>query len=145
MKNNLDEMSTDELMEVLVKRMKKDYNNSKKETEIQNYITEFDKTFETDIKSKINETPLLTSLFNDFVQEIYKPSETYLNIQKTKIKLKEQLIKDFTEEQRNLFKQINLCEDRILEDMTEQAFIYGYSMSSQLREESTKKYTYKQK
>lgn len=39
-----------------------------------------------------------------------------------------------------MLEQWKYCEDRILDDMIEQAFIYGYSMAVQFRDEAIKQY-----
>ena len=94
----------------------------------------------THTKDRIKETPLLINLFNDFVQQIYKPSKLYKLAIKTQNDIYEEMKKTFTEEQKQLLEQWKFCEDRILDDMLEQSFIYGYSMSCQLREEAIKQY-----
>lgn len=37
-------------------------------------------------------------------------------------------------------KQYKECQDIILNDMTEEAFVYGYCMATELREEAIKRY-----
>ena len=83
------------------------------------------------------------SLFSEFVQEIYRPSQIYKILLKTKAKINEKLENTLDNDQRRLLKQWKFCEDRILDDMVEQAFVYGYSMASQLREEAVRQYPYK--
>lgn len=113
---------------------------SKRENKIKDYLEGFDEEFETNIKERIKETPLLINLFNDFVQQIYKPSKLYKLAIKTQNDIYEEMKKTFTEEQKQLLEQMKYCQDIILNDMLEQSFIYGYSMSCQLREEAIKQY-----
>ena len=42
-----------------------------KEKNIKNYLEGFDEEFKTHTKNRIQETPLLLKLFNDFIQQIY--------------------------------------------------------------------------
>lgn len=105
-----------------------------------NYLEGFDEEFETHTKVRIKETPLLLALFNEFVQEIYRPSEMYKLAAKTKNIINDELLKILNEEQKNLLEQWQYCEDRILDDMVEQAFVYGYSTAVELREEAIKQY-----
>ena len=46
----------------------------------------------------------------------------------------------FTEEQQELMKQYKECELIMIDDITEESFIYGFSLAYQLKEESIKKY-----
>ena len=78
--------------------------------------------FETHTQLRIKETPLLLALFNEFVQEIYRPSKMYKLAAKTKNIINDELLKTLNEEQKNLLEQWQYCEDRILDDMVEQAF-----------------------
>lgn len=113
---------------------------SKRENKIKNYLEGFDEEFETQTKERIKETPLLINLFNNFVQQIYRPSKLYKLAIKTKNNIYEEMQKTFTEEQKQLLEQWKFCEDRILDDMIEQAFIYGYAMNSQMNDEAIKQY-----
>lgn len=111
-----------------------------KEKNIKNYLEGFDEEFKTHTKNRIQETPLLLKLFNDFIQRIYRPSKVYKLALKNKNEISEKLNKTLTEEQKQLFKQWQYFDDEILFDLTEQSFIYGYSMCCQLRDEAIKQY-----
>lgn len=108
-----------------------------------NYLEGFDEEFETHTKVRIKETPLLIGIFNEFVEHIYRPSNMYWLAAKTKSMIKEDLLKTLNDEQKDLLEQLQLCEDRILDDMIEQAFIYGYAISVESREEAVSQYPYK--
>ena len=54
--------------------------------------------------------------------------------------IKEDLSQTLDEREQDLLEQLQLCEDRILDDMTEQAFIYGYAIAMQSRDEAVKQY-----
>ena len=111
-----------------------------KKQNYKNYLEGFDEEFETHTQLRIKETPLLLALFNEFVQEIYRPSEMYKLAAKTKNIINDELLKTLNEEQKNLLEQWQYCEDRILDDMVEQAFVYGYATAVELREEAIKQY-----
>lgn len=91
-----------------------------------NFLEGFDEELETHTQERIEETPLLLNLFNNFSQEIYRPSKIYKLANNTKIKIKEELEKELTEEQKDLIEQLQYCEDKISDDMLEQAFIYRF-------------------
>lgn len=105
-----------------------------------NYLEGFDEEFETHTKVRIKETPLLIEIFNEFVQQVYRPSKMYWLVAKTKEIINEELIKNLNDEQKDLLEQWQYCEDRILDDMIEQAFVYGYATAVELREEAIKQY-----
>ena len=153
-KENLDKLSTKELMSLLYQKVQKEnlieqgakQDNKdieevlKKENLYTEYLEGFDDEFETNTQERIKETPLLMNLFIDFVQEIYRPSKLYKIATEAKKRIDKDLIETLNERQQFLYKQFKVCDDRILDDMVEQAFIYGYSMASQLREEAIKQY-----
>ena len=64
---------------------------------------------------------------HDFAQELYFRNEAATDL----------VEKD---EQKDLLEQWQYCEDRILDDMVEQAFVYGYATAVELREEAIKQY-----
>lgn len=107
------------------------------------FLKGFDEEFETHTKNRIKETPLLLTLFRDFIQEIYRPSEIYkLSIQAKK-QITEELNKNLNKQQIKLLEKWQYYENIMSEDLVEQAFIYGYSMCNQLKEESIKQYNYR--
>ena len=106
-------------------------------------LESFDEEFETHTKNRIKETPLLMGIFNEFVEHIYKPSNMYWVAAKTKNIINDELLKTLNEQQKNLLEQWQYCEDRILDDMVEQAFVYGYATAVELREEAIKQYPHK--
>lgn len=114
-----------------------------KKANYKDYLKGFDEEFETHTQLRIRETPLLMRMFNEFVENIYKPSNMYWIAAKTKEMIKDDLLKTLNDEQKDLLEQLQLCEDRILDDMTEQAFIYGYAISVESREEAVSQYPYK--
>lgn len=153
--DELKKMETKELLKLLVEKMGYDFSKeeiigkpSEKYQEIKEdlytgYLQGFDEEFETQTTKRIKETPLLINLFQEFIQEIYQPSELYNIVLETKIKISDELNKTLNKEQKHLVKQMEFCDDKIVDDIIEQAFIYGYAMSCQLREEAVKQYPYK--
>lgn len=110
----------------------------KRKVNVKNYLENFDKDFNTHVQEKIKETPLLLNIFQNFIQNIYEPSKLYKVALKTQNNIYNEMSTTLTEEQLNLFEQWKFCEERMSEDMIEQAFIYGFSMSYQLKDEATK-------
>lgn len=111
-----------------------------KKENYKDYLKGFDEEFETYTKDRIKETPLLMRMFNEFVEHIFKPSNMYWVAAKTKEMIKDDLLKTLDDREKDLLEQLQLCEDRILDDMIEQAFVYGYATAVELREEAIKQY-----
>lgn len=107
---------------------------------VKDYLEGFDKEFETYTQEKIKEIPLIINLYQEFLQEVYQPSKRYQLAIKIKKEIDKDIEKTFTEEQQKLMKQYKECQNIILNDMTEEAFVYGYCMATELREEAIKRY-----
>lgn len=105
------------------------------------YLQGFDEEFSTHTKEKINEIPLIKNLFDVFIQEMFRPSRVYKIVNEAKAKLKDELENCLDSEQKGLLEKWTECEDLIIDDKTEQAFVYGYIMCSELKEETKKQYT----
>lgn len=116
---------------------------AKMEIKFKKYLENFDEQFETYTAERMTETPLLVNVFNEFIQENYKTSQIYNLALKLRNQIKDEMKKTFTEEQLNLLEQYQFYEDRMSDDMIEQAFIYGYAMNDELRYEAKKQYAKK--
>lgn len=116
-----------------------DIEKIKKES-FKDYLEGFDEQFETYTNDKIKETPLLMKIYSEFIENMFKPSNMYWVAIKTKGMIKEDLLKTLNDEQKDMIEQLQVCEDRILDDMTKQAYVYGYAIAVELREESLKQY-----
>ena len=75
----------------LIKRL--DNLEQQKKENYKNYLEGFDEEFETHTKVRIKETPLLIGIFNEFVQQVYRPSKMYWLVAKTKEIINQELIK----------------------------------------------------
>lgn len=112
------------------------------ETAINLKLEKFINKFEDDIGAKVKteDTALLASLYNDFVEEVYEPSVLDKKAIVTKNKLKEQLEEGLTDNQKVLLRSISYCYTRMREHIALESFIYGYGMASQMKTESISKY-----
>lgn len=115
----------------------------KAKSNFQDYLEGFDEEFETHTKERIKETPLLLKVFNEFVEEIYQPTQIYNLALKLRNQIKDEMEETFTIEQLKLIEQYQFYEDRMSDDMIEQAFIYGYAMNDELKYEASNKYAKK--
>lgn len=112
----------------------------RRELNVKNYLEGFDKEFETDVAEKINKIPLMVRLYKDFIQEIYQPSKRYKLALKIRNEINTDIEKTFTKEQKEIMKQFKECESIMIDDIVQEAFVFGFSMGYQLKEEATKKY-----
>ena len=111
-----------------------------KKTDLKNYLKGFSKVFKIHTAKRIKETPLLLELFNKFNDEIYQTTELQNKIVRIKKQIRQEMEKTFTDEQLYLVKQYQYLDDRICDDLVEQAFIFGYAINSELRTEIDNKY-----
>lgn len=100
------------------------------------YLKEFDEIFNTKTKKNINlNMPLLKTIFENFSDDIYAPSKEYNRLRNKKIKLSNKLQGFLTEEQREIFNKYNEIENQITSEEELQIFMFGYIVSSELRNE----------
>ena len=83
---------------------------------------------------------MLLKVFNEFVEEIYQPTQIYNLALKLRNQIKDEMEETFTIEQLKLIEQYQFYEDRMSDDMIEQAFIYGYAMNDELRYEAKRQF-----
>ena len=115
----------------------------KDDEKLELFIEKFDKDFNATTRKYIKETPLLNEICDAFSMELCEATPLYEKAYKLKKQIKEQLFKSLTDEQRLMVKQIEHCNETMLEDTEKQAIIYGYAMAVQLRNEAVNKYPLK--
>lgn len=107
---------------------------------VEEFIKQFEEDLETEIENKdiIENAPILKNLFNNYIQNITTTSPTYQRTLHIRNQLQDQLEKLLTEEQIILLRQIDYCDTRLHEDLTDQVFIYGFSLNAQMQNEAKK-------
>lgn len=75
------------------------------------------------------------------MQEVYNPSDRYKLALKIINEINEDIEKTFSEEQQELMKQFKECQDIMIDDMVQEAFVYGYAMASELKKEVINRYS----
>ena len=106
-----------------------------KDDSINQFIADFDKEFGSVLKNEIKDTPLLVSVFRDFIEQNYKTSKYYKTILHKIVELEDELYASLTEEQKKLFKKWQIYRDNLEDDTLIQSFIYGYCLDKQLTSE----------
>lgn len=141
-----DNVIKDESMKKVINEIIKSKQNEEQENRVYKVVEDFADQFEQDMEIKqdtkkiMEETPILMNLFNQFVNTDYEPSLLDKKVLKIKNQLQDELKKNLTEKQLILLEEMNYCNARLRENMVEQAFIYGYAMCAQMKNEAIKKY-----
>lgn len=105
----------------------------------QELLKDFDKEYQADLSNTIKNTPILKSIFDDFIQQIYVRSKIYKLSEDGKNILKTEINKICTLKQQELIKQYLYYGNKISDDYIYQAFIYGYALSLQIKKETLTK------
>lgn len=121
-------------------KVSKEEIEEKRKVNVRNYLEGFYKEFKIYKKEITKEIPLLINLYEEFLQEVYNPSDRYKLALKIINEINENIEKTFSEEQQELMKQFKECQDIMIDDMVQEAFVYGYAMASELKEEVINKY-----
>ena len=137
----IEEISFKELVKLLSDKFKKEYYSDKDiEGDFKKYLEDFDKEYNTYIKEKVKETPLLLNVFRKLIDEIFELNKFQMKILETQVNIEEKLLKNFNNEEIDLLKQLQKCGNMMTSELVEQAFILGYATATQLRDEAVKKY-----
>lgn len=130
-------------MESEIKKQVKELKKMEK-TKVEDFLQDFDNNFSTHMMKRRNEAPILTFLFNEFINGIYKTSKTYKYCLGIQDKISRKLSKTLSKDEKELVRQLRFCQEMMLEDEIEQAFIYGYAMAVQMKDEAIAQYPAKE-
>lgn len=108
------------------------------EKEWEEYMEQYETENDTHINERKDDIPIIMELFEKFDEKIYENTKISEILKKVKDKIELELCKVLNEEQRVLLNRWTTCEDMILYDRVETAFIYGYSLAQSLEKESKK-------
>lgn len=100
---------------------------------IEKIFEEFNKEFDIKIQQRRKKVIILSNVFRQFSDEIYRNSE----ILKIALKQKEKIVKEMklNSKQQNLIENYDELENLVLDELVERAFIYGFSVSEKIKEE----------
>ena len=154
-KELIEKMSTEELMKILVDKMRKEdleMNNTEEKSEtkqIKNaleeenlysgYLKGFDEEYQTQMQDRIKKTPMLINILESMDSELHRPSKLYKIASKARERIEEDLSCEMSKNSKKLLEQLKYCDEVILFDAMRDAFIYGYAISIQMKEETEKK------
>ncbi len=96
------------------------------------YINQFNEEFGSNLKLKEGEYSLLITLFNDYVEQTFKGNKLYNEILRKLEPIENELIKSFSNEQKELFDKWNYYTEKYNGLENEQSFIYGFCLDKEL-------------
>lgn len=108
------------------------------EKEWEKYMEEYETEYDIHINERKDDIPIIMELFEKFDGKIYETTKISEVLKKIKDKIEVELCKALTKEQVVLLNRWTTCEDMILHDTVETAFIYGYLLAQSLNKESKK-------
>ena len=103
---------------------------------IDDYVDEFYKLFEFTSDERAKRYPMLMEIYDNFIREIQTEDKNYRLMRKTKYELEKALEESATKGQMQLVECSESIQDIINDEMTEKAFIFGYMMCNELKEET---------
>ena len=107
------------------------------ETRINEIIENFNEDFETKIKT--NNAKFLINLYNNFITLLGTSSTIDRESLERLDKLEKEVDSTFSEKQKVLFAKWTHAHEKLISDIADQAFVYGYCTCKILDDESTLK------
>lgn len=107
---------------------------------IDDYIEEFYKALEFTSDGRTKRYPMLMELYNNFIREIQTGDKNYRLMRKTKYELDQAIESTCTKGQVQLIECSQCIQDIINDEMAEKAFIFGYMMCNEIKEETSNIY-----
>ena len=146
--NIIDDDNIKILLDKVIDYMEEDLEN--KEKLIDKQVIEILESFTEDLKgvtkADIDEAPILSNLYDDYVKlYINDPSEKYSKIYEMRKQLQNKLERLLKVDEIALLRAIKYCNTLLQDYSSQQAFIYGYSMANQMKNEAITKYPRKNK
>lgn len=106
----------------------------------EDYLKHFDEIFGTNLIGKIDlkNFETLQLIFNTFGEDLYKPTPKYENIRNEYMEVSNKLESTFTEEQKELYKQVYKLDGLMTEELEQHLFMFGYILGNGLKLEIEK-------
>lgn len=106
------------------------------EKEWNKYLEKYKVEYQMQNEIRKKEIPTIIEVFKQFESDIYKSTAIYNLMSEVKEKIDIELRESLTNEQKEMLDRVNVCDDIMLNDFVEKAFICGFSVSNKLIEES---------
>lgn len=100
-------------------------------------IQELIKNFNEDFKTKLpaESTPFLNEFFENYINVYSSENANKENLEKF-VELEEKISGIYNKEQMSLFDKWNEIQDKLLDNVARQSFVYGYCTCKQLDKET---------
>ena len=102
---------------------------------VQEYIKIFNEKFKTLDTNKVN-TNVLESIFRNFVDQIYKPTVKYQFLLDKIVEVEKELKLNLNARQKELCEIYEFLQFEIIDDISLQSFIFGYTLANELKIET---------
>ena len=106
------------------------------EKEWNKYLEKYKVEYQMQNEIRKKQIPTIIEVFKQFESDIYKSTTIYNLMSEVKEKIDIELRESLTNEQEKMLDRINVCDDNMLNDFVEKAFIYGFTVANKLIEES---------
>lgn len=103
---------------------------------IEEFKEDFKKYFKTKMADRIK-SPVLESVYYDFIEQIYRPTTIYQFLLDEMCKVYDELQSSLDEKGKETLKKYEFLNSQMLDDFGLQNFIYGYSLANALNDESS--------
>lgn len=112
-------------------------NKALNEANIKSIVENFNKDFETNLKA--DNTRFLVNLYNNFITLLETDSTLNNNIFEKLDTLEKEIDKTYNKDEKLLFAKWTNTYERLISDVADQAFVYGYCTSKALDIKATLK------
>ena len=102
---------------------------------MKNYLDIFNEEFDTKVKLRDEQIPLLIEIAGDFLDKKYRLTDVYKYLESKKIEIENQFIDSLSNQQIELFKTWEYITGEMMLDMQEQGFLYGFVLFKELDNE----------
>lgn len=103
---------------------------------IDDYVDEFYEAFDFTSDERAKRYPMLMELYNNFIREIRVGDKNYRIMKKIKYELDRAIESTCTKGQMQLVDCSQCIQDIINDEISEKAFIFGYVMCNEIKEET---------
>ena len=109
------------------------------------YLKNFDIECATNSLNLAKDVPLLLTIYQEFVQDIIRPTETSKRVHNELVRVSDEFRNTLNREQIQLLEQMQDYMEEIHSESERQAFVFGYLIMSHLKSESKIKYSKRRK
>lgn len=99
------------------------------------YLKIFDNECGTNSIDLARDVPMLLAIYENFVQDIIKPTETSIKVHNELVRVSDEFRNTLNQEQIQLLEEVQEFMEEIHSDNERKAFVFGYLIMSHLKKE----------